>query len=244
MHFLDLDKLSPTSLRQIIDLSASMKSARRPAKGTVELDKDAPLGGKMLALVFEKPSTRTRISFDQAMRQLGGQTMILTGAEMQLGRGEAIKDTARVLSRYVDAIMLRTYAPETLEEMAEYATVPVINGLTNRTHPCQIMADIMTYEAHKGPIKGAKIAWLGDGNNVCASLIQAAAQFGFELHLACPAPLMPEAEIIAWARQHGAKIDVTHDPIEAVRGVDAVVTDAWLSMHDNESLRVRRHGLL
>ncbi|MBZ4690628.1 MAG: ornithine carbamoyltransferase [Cereibacter sp.] len=167
-HFLDIHKTDAAALRQMIDSAHAMKSARngRP-KG--EPDDVQPLKGRMVALIFEKPSTRTRISFDVGVRQMGGQTMVLSGADMQLGHGETIADTARVLSRYVDLIMIRTFEEQTLLEMAEYASVPVINGLTNRTHPCQIMADVMTYEEHRGPIAGRQVVWAGDGNNVCAS---------------------------------------------------------------------------
>ncbi|MFV0409399.1 MAG: ornithine carbamoyltransferase, partial [Paracoccus sp. (in: a-proteobacteria)] len=178
-HFLDIHTTSKEDLRTIIDSAHAMKAARagRP-KGTP--DDDQPLAGRMVALIFEKPSTRTRVSFDVGVRQMGGQTMVLSGREMQLGHGETIADTARVLSRYVDLIMIRTFEEATLHEMAEYASVPVINGLTNRTHPCQIMADVQTYEEHRGPIAGKKVVWSGDGNNVCASFLHAAGQFGFD----------------------------------------------------------------
>ncbi|NHX28024.1 ornithine carbamoyltransferase, partial [Escherichia coli] len=179
-HFLDINATDPADLRAMIDSAKAMKTARngRP-RGAA--DDDTPLAGHMVALIFEKPSTRTRVSFDVGVRQLGGQTMVLSGQDMQLGHGETIADTARVLSRYVDLIMIRTFEEATLLEMAEHATVPVINGLTNRTHPCQIMADIQTYEAHRGPIAGKKVVWCGDGNNVFASFAHAAGQFGFDL---------------------------------------------------------------
>ena len=220
-----------------------MKAARagRP-KGAP--DDVLPLAGHMVALIFEKPSTRTRVSFDVGVRQLGGQTMVLSGADMQLGHGETIADTARVLSRYVDLIMMRTFEQDTLLEMAEYATVPVINGLTNRTHPCQIMADVMTFEEHRGPIAGRKVVWSGDGNNVCASMVQAAGQFGFDFTFTGPAQLDPEAEFIGEARRKGVNISVERDARKAVAGADLVMTDTWVSMHDSQSSRERRHNML
>jgi ornithine carbamoyltransferase len=242
-HFLDLDEMTPGDLRAIIDDARAVKDARamRP-KGM--RDDDQPLAGKMVALIFEKPSTRTRISFDVGVRQLGGESMVLSGAEMQLGHGETVADTARVLSRYVDAIMIRTFEDSTLREMAEHASVPVINGLTNRSHPCQIMTDVMTFEEHRGPIAGKKVVWCGDGNNVCTSFLHAAGQFGFDLTFAGPMTLDPNAEAMAFARDRGAKIDIVRDPYAAVAGADLVVTDTWLSMHDPQSARERRHNQL
>lgn len=235
-HFLDINATAPDELRQIIDQAARMKNARlgRP-KGA--LDDDLPLKDHMVALIFEKPSTRTRISFDVGVRQMGGQTMVLSGADMQLGHGETIADTARVLSRYVDLIMIRTFEEQTLLDMAEYATVPVINGLTNRSHPCQIMADIMTFEEHNGPIKGKKVVWSGDGNNVFASFAHAAKQFDFELVFTGPPPLDPESAL-------DGLYTTQRDPNKAVQGADLVVTDTWVSMHDPQSARERRHNQL
>jgi len=242
-HFLDIDKTAPAELRAMIDHAQSMKSARngRP-KGS--LDDSQPLAGRMVALIFEKPSTRTRVSFDVGVRQMGGQTMVLSGADMQLGHGETIADTARVLSRYVDLIMIRTFEEATLLEMAEYATVPVINGLTNRTHPCQIMADLMTYEEHRGPIQGRKVVWSGDGNNVFASWAQAAGQFGFDIAFTGPPTLDPEPAFLDFARAKGARAEIVRDPFAAVQGADLVVTDTWVSMHDPQSARERRHNQL
>jgi ornithine carbamoyltransferase len=242
-HFLDLAATSAADLRAIIDDSRAMKGARagRP-KG--EADADRPLAGRLLAMIFEKPSTRTRVSFDVGMRQLGGETMVLNGADLQLGRGETVADTARVLSRYVDAIMLRTTAHENLLEMAEHATVPVINALTDDSHPCQLMADVMTIEEHRGPVAGKKVAWSGDGNNMAHSLIEAAGQFGFSLALACPEALDVAPRYLDWAREAGADVRVTRDPAEAVAGADAVITDTWLSMGDQGEARERRHNLL
>ncbi len=235
-HFLDIHKTEASDLRNIIDSARAIKDARagRP-KGAP--DDDLPLAGHMVALIFEKPSTRTRVSFDVGVRQLGGQTMVLSGADMQLGHGETIADTARVLSRYVDMIMMRTFEEDTIHEMAEFATVPVINGLTNRTHPCQIMADVMTFEEHRGPIKGKKVVWTGDGNNVFASFAHAAQKFDFDLVFSGPETLDPEP---AW----NGMFSIERDPAKAVQGADLVVTDTWVSMHDPQSARERRHNQL
>ncbi|GHA52604.1 ornithine carbamoyltransferase [Amylibacter ulvae] len=242
-HFLDIHKTGADDLREILDQANAMKSARAGLpKGTP--DSETPLDGRMVALIFEKPSTRTRVSFDMGVRQLGGQSMVLSGSEMQLGHGETIADTARVLSRYVDMIMIRTFDESILLELAEYADVPVINGLTDRTHPCQIMADIMTFEEHRGPIKGKKVVYLGDGNNVCHSLLHAAGQFEFDVTFAGPAQLEPEAEIIGYARGKGSEILIERDADKAVAGADLIVTDTWLSMHDKQSARERRHNML
>jgi ornithine carbamoyltransferase len=242
-HFLDIHKTNAAALRGMIDSARAMKTARggRP-KGT--RDDAQPLAGRMVALIFEKPSTRTRVSFDVGVRQMGGETMVLSGKEMQLGHGETIADTARVLSRYVDLIMIRTFEEATLLEMAEHAAVPVINGLTNRTHPCQIMADVMTYEEHRGPIAGRRVVWAGDGNNVCASFLHAAGQFGFDFTFTGPPTLDPEPEFIGYARDKGRCVTVERDPALAVQGADLVVTDTWVSMHDPESAKERRHNQL
>ncbi|WP_113912280.1 ornithine carbamoyltransferase [Roseovarius dicentrarchi] len=242
-HFLDIHKTDPAALRGIIDSAAKMKAARS-GRNRGAPDDDQPLAGQMVALIFEKPSTRTRVSFDVGVRQMGGQTMLLSGQEMQLGHGETIADTARVLSRYVDLIMIRTFDESVLIEMADYADVPVINGLTDRTHPCQIMADILTFEEHRGPIKGKKVVWSGDGNNVCASLLHAAGQFGFDLTFTGPAQLDPEAEFIGFARDAGVRVSIERDPHKAVEGADLVVTDTWVSMHDSQSAKERRHNML
>ncbi|MEP1328604.1 ornithine carbamoyltransferase [Pseudophaeobacter sp.] len=242
-HFLDIHKTSSEDLHGIIDQAKMMKQARadRP-KGTP--DDEQPLAGQMVALIFEKPSTRTRISFDVGVRQMGGQTMVLSGKDMQLGHGETIADTARVISRYVDLIMIRTFDETVLTEMAEYASVPVINGLTDRTHPCQIMADIQTYEEHRGSIKGKKVVWAGDGNNVCASFLHAAAQFGFDLTFTGPAQLDPEEEFVGLARKAGSKVVIERDAFKAVEGADLIVADTWVSMHDSQSSKERRHNML
>ncbi|MCC6001603.1 MAG: ornithine carbamoyltransferase [Pararhodobacter sp.] len=242
-HFLDIHLTDPADLRAMIDQARAMKSARN-GRARAAPDDATPLDGRMVALIFEKPSTRTRVSFDVGVRQMGGQTMVLSGSEMQLGHGETIADTARVLSRYVDMIMIRTYEESVLQELAEYADVPVINGLTNRTHPCQIMADILTYEEHRGPIAGKKVVWVGDGNNVCASFLHAAGQFGFDLTFTGPPPLDPEREWLDFARSRGSVVEVVRDPAQAVEGADLVVTDTWVSMHDSQSTRERRHNQL
>ena len=241
--FLDINKTNPTELRTIIDTARRMKGARAGyAKGA--LDSEQPLAGYMVALIFEKPSTRTRISFDVGTRQMGGQTMVLSGADMQLGHGETIADTARVMSRYVDLIMIRTFEEATLLEMAEHATVPVINGLTNRTHPCQIMADIMTFEEYRGPIKGRKVVWSGDGNNTFSSYVHAAGQFGFDLTFTGPEVLEPAQSLLDEARSKGVNVKIDRDPDTAVKDADLVVTDTWVSMHDPQSARERRHNQL
>jgi ornithine carbamoyltransferase len=233
-HFLELRDFDTATLRAMLDGAAQFKMG-----GTLA---GRPLLGKTVALIFEKPSTRTRVSFEVGVRQLGGDVITLSGKDMQTGRGETVADTARVLSRYVDAIMLRTDAPEKLQELAAYATVPVINGLTAASHPCQIMADVMTFEEHRGPIAGQVIAWCGDGNNVAASWIEAAARFDFVLRLATPRELQPPAALLAWAKAQGARVEVTDNPAHAVAGARCVVTDAWISMADDPTSN--RHNLL
>ncbi|MEM1388281.1 MAG: ornithine carbamoyltransferase [Pseudomonadota bacterium] len=242
-HFLDIHTTEQSALREIIDDAITMKAARK-GRPRGALDDDVPLDGHAVALIFEKPSTRTRVSFDVGVRQMGGSTMVLSGQEMQLGHGETIADTARVLSRYVDLIMMRTFEEATIHEMAEYATVPVINGLTNRSHPCQIMADVMTYEEARGPIAGRKVVWSGDGNNVFASFAHAAGQFGFDLTFTGPETLDPERACFDFCAAQGRPITVERDPVRAVSGADLVVTDTWVSMHDAQSTRERRHNQL
>jgi ornithine carbamoyltransferase len=231
-HFLDLDQFDNAALRGILDLGFAYKNGRR----------DRPLAGKTLAMIFEKPSTRTRVSFEVATRQLGGDTIFLDAVDTQLGRGETVADTARVLSRYVDAIMIRTTASRKLEELVQHATVPVINGLTDASHPCQLMADVMTLQEQKGPLAGKIVAWSGDSNNVAASWVHAAVRFGFALRLACPEELNPPRRLITWAQQEGGRVTLTADPAEAVAGADCVVTDTWISMGFEAS--VNRHNLL
>jgi ornithine carbamoyltransferase len=235
-HFLDLSDIPASELRRIIDVSASMKACRRKGHGP----SPRPLDGRVLAMIFDKPSTRTRVSFDIAMRQLGGETIMLTGREMQLGRGETIADTARVMSRYVDAIVIRTLDHSAMVEFARHACVPVINGLTKRSHPCQVMADVLTFEEKRGPIKGRTIAWTGDANNVLASWIHAAQRFDFSLRVATPAGLDPQSSLLEWAEELRARLKLTRDPFEAVGGADAVVSDCWVSMGDVDEASRRR----
>ncbi|MFD1344472.1 ornithine carbamoyltransferase [Litorisediminicola beolgyonensis] len=242
-HFLDIHTTAPDDLRAILAQAHAMKTARNGAPKATP-DAEQPLSGHMVALIFEKPSTRTRVSFDVGVRQMGGETMVLSGNDMQLGHGETIADTARVLSRYVDLIMIRTFDESVLTEMAEFASVPVINGLTDRTHPCQIMADLMTYEEYRGPIQGKKVVWSGDGNNVCASWLHAAGQLGFDLTFTGPVQLDPEMEFVGLAKSKGAEITIERDPVRAVEGADLVITDTWVSMHDAQSARERRHNML
>ncbi|WP_176085015.1 ornithine carbamoyltransferase [Martelella sp. HB161492] len=234
-HFLDLSAVSKATLRDILDDAATRKA--RQKAGTA----DKPLDGKVLAMIFEKPSTRTRVSFDVGMRQLGGETLVLSGKDMQLGRAETIGDTAQVLSRYVDAIMIRTTDHARLLELAEYATVPVINGLTDATHPCQIMADLQTFEEHRGPVAGKTLAWTGDGNNVLHSLVEGAARFSYRMNIAVPKGSEPEQRFIDWARAEGAEINIFESADEAVKGVDCVITDTWVSM--NQEHKARGHNV-
>jgi ornithine carbamoyltransferase len=236
-HFLDLDRLDGATLRGMIEWSKDFKRGETPC------GEAKPLAGKALAMIFEKPSTRTRVSFEMAIHELGGHAVVLESHGSQLGRGETAADTARVLSRYVDAIMLRTTSEAKLLEMAEHASVPVINGLTDRTHPCQLMADVMTFEEHRGPIEGKVIAWSGDGNNMAASWIHAAVRFNFELRLACPEQLSPPKDVLDWAAKENGRVTVTPDAEKAVKDADGVVTDAWVSMGD-EGESQNRHNLL
>jgi len=237
-HFLDLSEIPAADLRRILDVASAIKAGRRKGQPATE----KPLAGKVLAMIFDKPSTRTRVSFDLAMRELGGDTIMLTGHEMQLGRGETIADTARVLSRFVDAIVIRILDHKEMIELARFADVPVINGLTKRSHPCQVMADVLTFEEHKGPIKGRTIAWSGDCNNVLASWVHAAQRFDFSLQVAAPAELDLPEELVDWARRSQTRLKLTRDPYEAVRGADAVISDCWVSMGDEDE--AFRHNLL
>ena len=240
-HFLDLSAFDGEALSGIIANARAMKDARRGQPRGLR-EPGEPLKGRVLALIFERPSTRTRVSFEVGMRQLGGETLVLTANDMQLGRGETIADTARVLSRYVDAIMIRAAKHSNLTELAAAATVPVINGLTNLTHPCQVMADVMTLEEHVGPVKDLTVAWVGDGNNVAASWIEAVGRMGGKLRIGTPAELVPTPEILAWAKANGADVELTTSPQEAVAGAHCVITDAWVSMHDTDI--ASRHNLL
>ena len=242
-HFLDIHKTPVEDLRSILSEARRIKAARA-GRFKAELDDEAALSGRMVALIFEKPSTRTRVSFDVGVRQMGGQTMVLSGSDLQLGHGESIADTAQVLSRYVDMIMIRTFEEDILLELAENASVPVINGLTNRSHPCQIMADIMTFEEHRGSIAGKKVVWSGDGNNVCTSFLHAAGQFGFDFAFTGPETLDPEPAAVEYARSKGASVTIDRNAEAAVAGADLVVTDTWVSMHDSQTTKERRHNQL
>jgi ornithine carbamoyltransferase len=232
-HFIDLWKIEASDIRAILDDAKARKAARRGwPQGRV--DADAPARDRTLAMIFEKNSTRTRFSFDAAMRQLGGDVIISTATDMQLGRGETIEDTAKVLSRMVDAVMIRANRHEDIERLAFASQIPILNGLSDRGHPCQIIADLMTYEEHRGPVTGKTIAWVGDGNNVCSSFIHAAPKLGFKLHIACPAIYHPDLVDLARAAELQGSVEMTDDPREAVRGADCVVTDTWVSMGDTD----------
>ncbi len=233
-HFIDIDQFDAASLRALIASARAYKENKTPDS----MPRLAP--ETMLALMFNKPSTRTRVSFDVAMRQLGGQTLVLNSAETQLGRGETIADTARVLSRYVDAMMLRTGSHSNITELADHAGVPVINGLTDYSHPCQVMADVMTFEELRGPIEGKTIAWIGDANNVATSWAHAAVRFGFCLRIACPEQLAPDPVLLTWVKREGGRVEVTHTPGEAADGADVLVTDVWVSMGDEDADKRRK----
>jgi ornithine carbamoyltransferase len=235
-HFLDIDRFDLATLRCILDLANAIKT------GAMRKKQRKLLEGRTLAMIFERPSTRTRVSFEVAMRQLGGHVVVLTDHESQLGRGETMADTARVLSRYVDAIMIRTNDERKLFELASHATVPVINGLTDASHPCQLMADVMTYEEHRGRIANRMVAWSGDASNVARSWIHAAVRFGFRLRLACPPPLQPRPKLIEWAISEGGDVSVTEIPELAVENADLVVTDTWFSMGTEKA--EKRHNQL
>ncbi len=230
-HFLDICDLTSEELRAIVDDAHARKALRKGwPKGRVDVD--APGKDRVLAMIFEKNSTRTRFSFDAAIRQLGGDAIISTASDMQLGRGEPIEDTAKVLSRMVDAIMIRANKHEDVERLAKASTIPVVNGLTNYSHPCQILADIQTIEEHRGAVEGKTLAWISDGNNVCNSLIHAAARFGFTLNIACPVEYKPSMKAMVFAAESRAKVTVTQDPYEAVKNADVVLADTWVSMGD------------
>ena len=234
-HFADLKDLDADTLRAILDDARRRKALLKAGEHT------SPFAGKFLAMIFEKPSTRTRVSFDVAMRQLGGETIMLTGQEMQLGRSETIADTARVLSRYVDIITIRTTSHDRMLELARHATVPVINALTDDSHPCQIMADIMTFEEHRGHVGDRLFTWLGDGNNVLHSLVEASVRFGFRLNVATPEGSEPAAPVLEWAAANGGRVTRFETPADAVAGADCVVTDTWVSM--GQEHRARGHNV-
>lgn len=236
-HFIDISDLDAKTLRRIIDAAHAMKKAGKKVPAAL---RPKGIEDDVLVMIFEKPSTRTRVSFDIAMRQLGGGALSLNHTDLQIGRGESIADTARVLSRYADAVMIRANAHATLLGLAEHATIPIINGLTEKSHPCQIMADVMTFEEHRGPIKGRTVAWTGDGNNVAISWMHAAVRFGFSLRLACPKSLYPEDAALEWARTEKGAISISDDPEKAVRGADCVVTDTWVSMGQSDAAKRKK----
>jgi ornithine carbamoyltransferase len=240
-HFLDIADLDAATLNALIAEARRRKLARKGLPHGAP-DADKPLEGRVLAMIFDKQSTRTRISFDVGMRQLGGTTIMLTGSEMQLAREETIADTARVISRYVDAVMIRLLDHEMVVDLAANASVPVINGLTKLTHPCQVLADLMTFEEHKGPIKGRLVAWSGDSNNTCASWVHAAVRMGFTLRVASPPELSVRPALRHWVKENGGDVHFGEDPERAVAGADCVVSDAWVSMGDEDS--TKRHNLL
>ena len=240
-HFIDIADLDTATLNDILR-EARRRKLLRTGMPHGAADQDRPLDGRVLALIFDKHSTRTRISFDVAMRQLGGTTMTMSGAELQLAREETIADTARVLSRYLDAVMIRLLDHEMVRDLADNAGIPVINGLTKASHPCQVLADVLTFEEKKGSIAGKTVAWSGDANNVLTSWVHAAARFGFRLNVATPKDLSPREDLKDWARGAAAEIEFGHDPQSAVAGADCVVTDAWVSMGDEDA--VKRHNLL
>lgn len=236
-HFLDISALDGKTLRRILDAAHAMKKAGKRVPAAL---RPKGIENLVLVMIFEKPSTRTRVSFDIAMRQLGGGALSLNHTDLQLGRGESVADTARVLSRYADGIMIRANSHETLRELARHATIPVVNGLTDKSHPCQVMADVMTFEEHLGAIKGRTVAWIGDGNNVAISWMHAAARFGFSLRLACPDQLKPEDEALDWVKAQKADVSLSNDPEKAVKGADCVVTDTWVSMGQSDAAKRKK----
>ena len=231
-NFINISDIDKKNLRLILD-NAKSRKIKRENLNKNSIDSDALLDGKILIMLFEKPSTRTRISFDLAVKQLGGKSLILNPDEIHYGTGnESLYDTAKILSQYADIVMLRTHEHKNVEEFSKYLNIPIINGLTNLSHPCQIMSDIMTFEELKGPIKNKKIAWLGDGNNVVYSLIEAAVQFDFELNIASPKGYEPNKKILQWAKKNNGKVKVIKNPIVAASNADCVMTDKWISMGD------------
>ena len=233
-HFLDIRDHDTATLQAMLDDAVAMKRARMTGGKAAQ-----PLAGKQVAMIFEKQSTRTRVSLEVGVSQLGGRPVVLSAQDMQIGRGESIEDTARVLSRYVDIITIRCLSHDTLTGLAASATVPVINALTDRSHPCQIMADLLTMMERHGALKGQVVSWIGDGNNVAASWIEAAARFGFTLRIACPDGYAPSREMLDWAKEQGANIELFDNAVEAARGSGTIVTDVWISMGDDEGTRLR-----
>ena len=243
-NFLNISDLSPQDLRFIVDEAKSRK-AKRTGLTKSAIDEDSPLKGRSMIMIFEKPSTRTRISFDIAIKQLGGSTITLNPEGIHYGKGdESLKDTAKVLSEYADIIMIRTSKHKNLEEFSKYSTIPLINGLSDLSHPCQVISDILTFEEHKGDISGKKLAWIGDGNNnMSNSFIEASAKFKFILNIGCPKKYSPNKKIVSWAKKNNAQINIMNDAKEAARGADCVMTDKWISMNDKVNKKSKKHSL-
>ena len=243
-NFLNISDLSPQDLRFIVDEAKSRK-AKRTGLTKSAIDEDSPLKGRSMIMIFEKPSTRTRISFDIAIKQLGGSTITLNPEGIHYGKGdESLKDTAKVLSEYADIIMIRTSKHKNLEEFSKYSTIPLINGLSDLSHPCQVISDILTFEEHKGDISGKKLAWIGDGNNnMSNSFIEASAKFNFILNIGCPKKYSPNKEIVSWAKKNNAQINIMDDAKEAARGADCVMTDKWISMNDKVNKKSKKNSL-
>ena len=242
-HFLDLSHIDKRELRNILDDAKRRKKKSSKISKVLVTDK-SNAKDKLLLMIFEKPSTRTRLSFDLAMRQLGGQTIVMNSNDMHLGKGEeSIEDTAKVISSFSDIVMFRTFAHQSLLELSQLLTVPLINGLTDHSHPCQLLSDVLTFEEHKGTIKGAKVAWVGDGNNVTNSAIEAAVQFDFELHISCPKGYMPSKKILDWADKKNGKIIIFQNPEKAVKDVDCIMSDKWVSMGDKVNVKKKKKDL-
>ena len=242
-HFINISDLSKEELRSIIEDGKKIKS-ERGKKTPSQLDLDKPLNGKTMIMIFEKTSTRTRISFDLAVKQLGGSSIILNQDEIHYGKGdETIKDTAKVLSQYADILMIRTDSHKNVDEFKKYLEIPIINGLTNKGHPCQVMSDILTFEELKGSIKGKTIAWFGDGNNVTNSFIEAAQKFEFKLNIACPNNYQPDKNIVKAAMKNKCEILITNNPIKAAKDVDCIMTDKWISMGDKVNKKKKKNAL-
>ena len=242
-HFLDLSHISKQELRGILN-EAKRRKKKCSNKGKVVVSETSSAKDKLLLMIFEKPSTRTRLSFDLAMRQLGGQTIVMNSQDMHLGKGEeTIEDTAKVISSFSDVVMFRTFAHNSLIELSKLLTVPLINGLTDHSHPCQLLSDVLTFEETRGSIQGAKVAWVGDGNNVTNSAIEAAVQFDFQLNIACPKGFMPSKKILDWAKSKKGNIQIISDPLKAVKGVDCIMCDKWISMGDNVNVKKKKKEL-
>ena len=242
-HFLDLSHISKKELRGIVN-EAKRRKKKCSNKGKVVVSEKSTAKDKLLLMIFEKPSTRTRLSFDLAMRQLGGQTIVMNSQDMHLGKGEeTIEDTAKVISSFSDVVMFRTFAHNSLIELSKLLTVPLINGLTDYSHPCQLLSDVLTFEETRGSIQGAKVAWVGDGNNVTNSAIEAAVQFDFQLNISCPKGHMPSKKILDWAKSKKGNIQIISDPVKAVKGVDCIMCDKWISMGDNVNVKKKKKEL-